>query len=292
MKPIFLLFILVNFLGLNLIEAKTIVHGHRGCRWVRPENTIAAMTEALRVGVDVLEMDLVITKDRIPVLSHEKVINKDICQYENGRPVTEAIPFISLTLKEVKKFDCGTKKNPKFPTQNPVPGEKIPTLEEVFQMVLKSKEPSAKKVEFNIETKIEADHPELSPTPEEFSKLVLEVIRKHNMKDRVILQSFDFRTLRAAHAEMPDLRIATLVEGFFSNIIKVAREEKPQIMSPDFSLLSAKKVAELHEMGVKVVPWTLNRESEWKNAISWGVDGIITDDPESLVKYLKENPAK
>lgn len=274
-------------LGTNLGESKMIVHGHRGSRAVKPENTLAAMAEALRVGADVLEMDLVITKDKIPVLSHERVINKDICQYEDGRPVKESIPFISLTLKEVKKFDCGTKKNLKFPKQIPVPGEKIPTLEEVFQLVQNSKEASAKKVEFNIETKIEVDHPDLSPPPEEFAKLVLEVIRKFNMKDRVILQSFDFRTLRAARAEMPDLRTSTLVEGFFSNVIKIAREEKPQFMSPDFSLLSAKKVSELQGMGVKVVPWTLNKESEWRNAVSWGVDGIITDDPEALIYYLK-----
>lgn len=286
------LFFLAIILGTNLVEGKMIVHGHRGARAIKPENTLAAMTEALRVGANVLEMDLVITKDKIPVLSHEKVINKDICQYEDGKPVTGQIPFISLTLKEVKKFDCGTKKNLKFPKQVPVPGEKIPTLEEVFQLVQKSKDASAKTVEFNIETKIEADHPDLSPAPEEFAKLVLEIIRKYNMKDRVILQSFDFRTLRAARAEMPDLRISTLVEGFFANIIKIAREEKPQFMSPDFSLLSAKKVVQLHEMGVKVVPWTLNKESEWRSAISWGVDGIITDDPEALIYYLKSNPVK
>ncbi|OQW51529.1 MAG: hypothetical protein A4S09_09875 [Proteobacteria bacterium SG_bin7] len=284
MKHVLCLFLI---LVLSSVEGKMIVHGHRGSRAVKPENTLAAMAEALRIGVDVLEMDLVVTRDRIPVLSHEKIVNKDICQYEDGRPVTENIPFISLTLKEVKKFDCGTKPNLKFPKQIPVPGEKIPTLEEVFQLVQKSKETSAKTVEFNIETKIEEDHPELSPPPEEFARLVLDIISKYDMKERVILQSFDFRTLRAARAKMPELRISTLVEGFFSNIVKIARQEKPQFMSPDFGLLSAKKVSELHNMGVKVVPWTLNKESEWRNAISWKVDGIITDDPEALLHYLK-----
>ncbi len=277
-----------SLIFMNVAEAKILVHGHRGCRAVRPENTLASMAEALRFGVDVLEMDIGITKDRVAILSHDKFINKDICQYEDGRAVTEKIPIFSLTLKEVKKFDCGSLRNPKFPKQVPAPKEKIPTLEEVFQLVIKSKEPVAKTVEFNIETKIEADTPELGPSPEEFSAIVIDVIKKYGMQERVILQSFDFRTLHAAKKTNPELRLATLVEGFFSNLIKVARAEKPAFMSPDFSLLNAKKVEELHALGVKVVPWTLNKESEWRDAIEWGVDGIITDDPEPLIAYLKK----
>lgn len=290
MKKLIFLVAIVLMVETNL-EAKIIVHGHRGCRAVRPENTLASMTEALRVGVHVLEMDIGITKDRVPVLSHDKFINKDICQYEDGRRVTSKIPIFSLTLKEVRTFDCGTLKNPKFPKQVPAPKEKIPTLEEVLQMVVKSKDAAAQTVEFNIETKIEADTPELAPSPEEFVTLIMNVIKKYKLENRVILQSFDFRTLRAARKTHPEVRVSTLVEGYFANVVKIARSEKPTVMSPDFSLLSAKKVEELHSLGVQVVPWTLNTESEWREAIAWGVDGIITDDPESLINYLKKNNA-
>lgn len=266
-----------------------VVHGHRGARAIKPENTIVAFEEALRLGVDVLEMDIGITKDRVAILSHDRFINQDICQYEDGKRVTEKIPIFSLTLKEVKKFDCGSIRNPKFPKQITSPKEKIPTLDEVFNYVKNSKWPVAAKVEFNIETKIEDDRSDLGPLPDEFAKIVIGVINKHGMLSRTILQSFDYRTLRVARKEVPTLRLSALVEGFFSNMIKVARVEKPDIVSPDFTLLSQSKVSELHKMGIQVVPWTLNAESEWRKAVEWGVDGIISDDPGALISFLVKN---
>ena len=156
MKKIMLAVLLSSVSALSALESvKYIdVHGHRGTRGTRPENTLASFREALRVGVDVLEMDMNVTKDGVVVISHEKSIGPDICLGPGGEKITQPVPIISLTLEELKKYDCGTIRNAKFPDQIPSPGEKIPTLAEVFELVKNSTEPAAAKVRFNIETKI------------------------------------------------------------------------------------------------------------------------------------------
>src|SRR6266481_59544 len=140
------------------------VHGHRGARAMRPENTIPAFEYAIAAGADVLELDMSVTRDNVVVVSHDPYLEPPIC---TGPAPRAAIR--QLTLAEVKQWDCGVKQNPAFPKQHTVPGTRIPALDEVFALAPKGK------FEFNIETKIFAEHPELTPPPEEFARLVLEV---------------------------------------------------------------------------------------------------------------------
>ncbi|MDZ4662236.1 MAG: glycerophosphodiester phosphodiesterase [Pseudomonadota bacterium] len=283
------LFIGGVFIWGGLAIAKIDVHGHRGARAVLPENTLVAFEEALDAGVDYLELDTGVTKDNVVVVTHDQYINSDICQYESGARVEKKIPIYSLTFEELKKFDCGSLKNKKFPMQSPKPGQKIPTLAEVFDLVQKSSKQQAKTVQFNIETKIEIENPGLAPTPEEFVRLVMSVVNKYGFGSRTVLQSFDFRTLKAVRGLEPTIRISALVEKNFPSLIKIAREVRPDFISPDQSLLTQKYVNELHKLNVKVAPWTVNKAEDWKKLISWGVDGIITDDPRELIAYLKNN---
>jgi len=132
------------------VTARIQVHGHRGAAGEMPENTLAAMKHAIKIGVDVLELDLAVTKDNHLVLSHDPYINKDLC-LKDGKEITQKIEIRKLSLKELSRFDCGSRRSPKFPTQKLVPGEKIPTLESLFKL---TKKLSAKNVLFNIETKI------------------------------------------------------------------------------------------------------------------------------------------
>src|SRR5580658_3438181 len=165
---------------------RILVHGHRGARARRPENTLPAFRYAIEQGVDVLELDVAVTKDNVAVVSHDPTINATIC----SGPKT-GIAIRTLTLAELKEYDCGAKQNPSFATQVPVPGTHMPALDEVFDLG------RGNTVEFNVETKISADNPEWTPGPEAFTQLVLDLIRKHGIEQRVILQSFDPRTLRA-----------------------------------------------------------------------------------------------
>ncbi|SFL58832.1 glycerophosphodiester phosphodiesterase [Nitrosomonas communis] len=266
------------------------VQGHRGARWMRPENTLPAFEYALQVGVDTLELDTLITKDDQVVVHHDPALNPNICLDPRGKKLTAQILIRSLTLKELKGYDCGSLVNPSFPQQIAQPKTPIPTLDEVFEMVEKSKLHTAKKVHFNIEIKSEETHPEYSPSPDKFVKLVLAVVKKHNLMNRVILQSFDLRTLKIARQLEPKLPLSILIEDRPAEagaLVKLMKAYQAQILSPNYEWLTAQDVAEIHEMEARVIPWTPNTKEDWQSIIKKGVDGIITDNPKKLLDFLK-----
>jgi glycerophosphoryl diester phosphodiesterase len=252
------------------------VHGHRGARAMRPENTIPAFQYAIGIGVDVLELDMAVTKDDVLVVSHDPTLLPKIC--EGPKP---GIAIHALTLAQLREYDCGKRKNPDFPRQQPVPGTRVPALDEVFALGKGSN------VEFNIETKIFIDKPELTPSPEEFVKLVLAEVRKHHLEKRVILQSFDFRTLHVMKKLAPEIRLAALYEGAPKSFVEIAAEAGAGIISPHYSLVTKDEVDAAHKAGLEVVPWTANTPADWDKLVDARVDAIISDDPAALIAYLK-----
>ena len=283
--------VLFSFIG-TFAEAGIDVHGHRGARARKPENTLPAFEYAIQVGADYLEMDMAVTKDDHIVISHEPHIVPLVCLAPGGKTITTPPLIHSLTLAEVKKFDCGTLKNPRFADQKPVPGTHIPTLEEVFALVRKSKLSWAKKIQFNIETKSYPDHPEYTVDPAKFARLAVDAFRKSGFLDRIVLQSFDYRTLREARKIETTLRLSALSENPKEDLVATARDLKPDFISPEWTMLNPLNVKELHDLGVKLAPWTVNQPDEWKKLIDLGTDAIITDDPASLIAYLKKNGSR
>lgn len=255
---------------------RILVHGHRGARARRPENTVPAFQYAIQQGVDVLELDVAVTKDNVAVVSHDPLINGTICT----GPKT-GIPIHTLTLAELHQYDCGAKRNPNFSTQVPVPGTHIPTLDEVFDLS------RGTKVWFNVETKIFADKPELTPGPEAFTQMILDLIRKHGIENRVILQSFDPRTLRVMKKLDPSIPRAALFETN-RDWPEVAREFEATLYSPEFHLVTKERVAQAHAAGLQVAPWTVDKPEDWQKMADAKVDAMITDDPASLIAWLKE----
>lgn len=274
--------------GLQQIAPGFEVQGHRGARALRPENTLPAFEYALRAGIDVLEMDMAVTRDNVIVISHDPRINPQICLGPGAAHITNAPLINDLTLAEVKKFDCGSLENPRFATQKTVPGTTIPTLDEVFEMIEKSPLPAAKTIQFNIETKIFPAHPEYTVSPEQFVSLALECFRKHNMMNRIILQSFDPRTLIEAKKLEPKLRIAALVDDKKTDMIALGRQLKAEIISPEWKLVTPGLVEQAHHDGMQVIPWAPNEVAQWDKLLDMKVDAIITDDPAGLLKHCKE----
>jgi|HubBroStandDraft_6_1064221.scaffolds.fasta_scaffold15686_5 glycerophosphoryl diester phosphodiesterase len=256
---------------------RILVHGHRGARAVRPENTIPAFQYAIEAGVDVLEMDVAVTKDNVLVISHDPHINPVICQGPHP-----GVAIRELTLAHLGEYDCGSLKNPHFPKQLPVPGTRIPTLDQVLALSANNS------VQFNIETKSFPDHPELTPTPDVFASMMLEAIRKHKLESRCIVQSFDFRTLRAMKRLAPEIRLAALWEGAPRPFVDIASEAEAGIISPDFHLVTPEQVKAAHAAKLEVVPWTADSPEDWQKLIDAGVDAIITDDPAALIAYMKQ----
>jgi glycerophosphoryl diester phosphodiesterase len=253
------------------------VHGHRGARAMRPENTLPAFEYAIAQGVDALELDMAVTRDNVVVVSHDPMLESPVCTGPR-----EKVTIHTLTLNEVRQWDCGAKQNPAFPKQQAIPGTRMPTLDQVFDLAPRGK------FLFNIETKSFPDHPELSPAPDEFVRLVLAVVRKHHLEKRVILQSFDWRTLHAMKKQAPEVALAALWEGEAKDFVEIGRESGADVVSPAFKLVTAEQVKAAHAAGLKVLPWTVNRPEDWTRMIAAGVDGIITDDPATLIAWLKK----
>lgn len=270
----------VMLLGsLMLAEAapKILVHGHRGARAERPENTLAAFEYAIKAGADFLELDLAVTKDGVLVVSHDPQLNPKICKAPEGETAIH-----KLTLAQVRQWDCGTLKNPEFPNQQPVPGQKIPTFDEVLALS------SQGKFSYNIEMKSDPKKPELSVEPAEFAKMVAAAIHKHKLENRVVVQSFDFRTLVELRKIAPKIRISALYSGLPKSFTEISKEgANAEIVAPHYLLVTEARVKEAHAAGLQVVPWTANKPEIWDSLIAAGVDAIITDDPAALIEHLK-----
>ncbi|MBI4906755.1 MAG: glycerophosphodiester phosphodiesterase [Acidobacteria bacterium] len=269
----FLTGILMTTLAAESIQ----VHGHRGARAVRPENTLPAFEYAITIGVDVIELDMAVTRDNVVVVSHDARMNPAFCTGPSGTRVIR-----EMTLAELRRWDCGAKGNPAYPKQQSVPGTRVPTIDEVFALAPRGE------FHFNIETKITPKNPELTLSPEEFVRLVAEAIERHKLASRVVLQSFDFRTLHAMKKRMPNLRLSALIDASVAkDFVATAREAGAGIISPHLTIVTPDQVAKAHAAGLQVVPWTANTPSEWEKLAAAKVDAIISDDPAALIHWLK-----
>ena len=278
----------IYVLTLAALQVKaTEVHGHRGARAVLPENTIPAIEYALKVGVDVIELDTGVTRDGHVVVYHDQKINSEICQHKNGDPIKRDLWIHTLLLTEIKSIDCGSKVNPRFSEQTLAPGAEIPTLAEVFRFVESSNTDRAATVKFNIETKSNAEKPFAQPVPDVFVDKVIDLIESCDLVDRTIIQSFDLRTLKAAYRRNKKIDRAALYYQDLEDWVTPTREVNGNIVSPHFSRLTQSEVEHIHRHGMKVIPWTANSISDWNHLINLGVDGIITDNPKPLIELLK-----
>ena len=273
------LLVLLPLLAQATDPPKILVHGHRGARARLPENTLPAFEYAIQQGVDALEMDMAVTKDNVIVISHDPILHGPVCTLAGK----DMAVIHQLTLAEVRQWDCGAVQNPRFPTQKTVPGTRMPTLDDVFQLSGRGS------FYYNIETKSFPDHPELTPAPEDFAKLVLDKIRKYKLEKRIILQSFDFRTLVAMRKLAPEIRLSALTEKDPRDFAAIVKEAgNAEIISPEYHLVTSAKVAAAHAAGLQVVPWTADTPQDWDKLVEAKVDAIISDDPAELIAHLKK----
>jgi glycerophosphoryl diester phosphodiesterase len=258
------------------------VHGHRGARTVLPENTLPGFEYAIAQGVDWIEIDLWVTKDNVVVVAHDPAINEKHCT----GPKDAGKVIRKMTLSELKRWDCGTPANPDYPRQKAVPGTRIPTFEEVLALAPKGK------FRFNVEIKSNPQRPELAPPLDEYARLVVDAIRKHKLKDRVMIQSFDWRVLHETEKLAPELPRSALFptsrQDAGRDFVDVAKEANVKMVSVQYDTVTAEKVKKAHDAGLRVIAWTANSQDVWDRLVEAKVDEIITDDPAGLIGYLKE----
>ena len=267
------------------------IHGHRGCRGLRPENTLPAFLHALELGVDVIELDVVISADSQVVVSHESWFNPLICLDPNGQaiPPNEARMhnLFRLDYATIRQYDCGLRQHPGFPNQVSLPCHK-PLLGEVFNMLETSvRQLGRSPVCYSIEIKSHPDGDNLyHPTPDVFLALVLAELRLAGVLARTTLLCFDQRILQMAHHQAPDLATCLLVEDqrpWATSINELGFV--PTTFGPDFTSVTALAVQALRNEfpGLRLVPWTVNATSDIHAMIDLGVEGITTDYPNRAI---------
>jgi glycerophosphoryl diester phosphodiesterase len=269
------------------------VQGHRGARARLPENTMAGFEHALAVGADVIELDVLVTRDDQVVVAHDPVVNSKLCRGVDGAPVKEPRPIRALSLAELQRYDCGSVRHPDFPHQAPAPGARIPTLAQALALIKGFERRGGAPARVNVELKSVPAHPEWTPPPRPYVELVRSVIRAADMVGRVSLQSFDHDLLAEARAQDPAVVLAALIYKtrlHGPDLVDYLRRRGFGIYSPHHQWITAADVQRLHAAGVRVIPWTVNEPDDWRRVIAAGVDGIITDDPAALLRHLEVSP--
>ncbi|MBB4397553.1 glycerophosphoryl diester phosphodiesterase [Bradyrhizobium sp. ERR14] len=290
------------------------IEAHRGGRALLPENTLPAFANALSMGVDTLELDVGVTADGEVVVSHERGLNPDLARGVGGTYIAPpGTPLVKLRLDEVRTYDVG-KIRPdsayakQFPDQRALPGTHIPTLSELFALVRKS---GNSHVRFNIETKIDPNRPDETLDPQAFVTKLLGLIETETFSDRVMIQSFDWRTLQLVQQQAPKIPTVYLTlqrgtgqtvaldkatnwtAGFSpadhgSSLPRTIKAAGGTIWSPNFGDVTAALIAEAHGLGLRVVVWTVNKREDMTRMMELGVDGIISDRPDLLREVAGE----
>ncbi|MFD0792751.1 glycerophosphodiester phosphodiesterase [Mucilaginibacter litoreus] len=282
--------LLVSLAGISEISCaqKTFdKQGHRGGRGLMPENTIAAMKKAVDLGVT-LEMDISFTKEKLPIVSHDQYINPKFSLKANGDTLTFAeakkARLYDLTYQQIESYDVGSKFYPQFPQQKKIPAH-IPLLSALIDSVeAYARQRGLPPPHYNIETKTSPKGDNIEhPAPQEFVDRLIDVLEKQGILKRVIIQSFDSRTLEIVHHAYPDVPTAWLVSNKKTlNQNLAALTFTPSIYSPEHSMVTSEDIITCHKRGIKVIPWTVNDPQKIQDLKTLGVDGIISDYPDRL----------
>jgi len=261
--------------------------GHRGCRGLMPENTIPAMLKAIDLGVTTLEMDIVFTKDKVAILSHEPFFNHEITTKPDGTFIEEKeerkFKIYQLSFEETQRYDVGLKPHSRFAQQQKTKATK-PSLASLIDSVENYLAANhLAKVFYNIETKTNPLTDNIfHPAPEAFVDLLMEVIKSKGIENRVIIQSFDFRTLQILHKKYPAIKTAMLIEDYDKRTLEAQLTSlgfTPTIYSPAHQLVDKSLVDACHAKHIKIIPWTVNDTKTISQLKQLGVDGIISDYP-------------
>jgi len=291
------------------------VQGHRGARGLWPENTLAAFAGALELGVSAVELDCGMTRDGVLVVTHDPDLNPDLTRAADGRFLAATGPRIfDLTYPELQSYDVGRLKPgsayaARFPEQQPVDGERIPRLADVLALV---RSRGSGRVRVGLEVKTFADQPQLTAAPEVFAQALHGIVEATATLALVSFMAFDWRVLAAVQRLMPQAATVALTEQqapgdtvgigaprpspwlggleparFGNSVVRLVKATGAGTWGPDYQDLNAQRIAEAHEAGLRVVPWTVNATADMERLLALGVDGMTSDRPDVLRVLLQ-----
>ena len=288
------------------------VVGHRGARGILPENSIVGFDFALSIGVDLLEFDVLLTADDVPVITHNHELDGAAVRGPDGKFLNGERPRVaSLRMKDVARFDIGrldgtTEYGRRFPDQAQLDGIKVPRLTELLQLV---SQPDYANACLMLELKSDPDLAHDSKARTKFVSIVCEEVRAAGLMDRTLLHSFDWTLLAECRRQAPDMPISFLTQlhecpndiGEDSAILVTPDLDRPDISVPDevsraggslwcpyFSELTADDLARARELDLCVAVWTVNETADIDAMIDLGVDAIVTDYPGRVQRRLSD----
>ncbi len=284
----------INTLNINrffkfkkLNQTNFLVIGHRGARGLAPENTIASFEKAIELEVDAIELDVVISKDKKVVVSHEAWMNHEICLKENGKRISHEEEklhnLFQMDYSKIKKYNCGSLKHPSFDDQETEETYK-PLLKDALQMIEFVSKIHEQDVACTIEIKSDSSTDHIfHPPPQEFVELVINSISGFP-KEKINLRSFDYRVLKEIKSRYPEYSTCLI-----SDTGKLQEELNllgytPEIYSPNFKVLTKSLIKKCKKKKMQVLPWTVNEFEELREILLLGVDGVITDYPNKAIR--------
>lgn len=279
-----------------------------------PENSLAAFAHALDAGVDRIEIDINLSADDALLVVHDEATNPDIVRDEDGRWIDTRLPWRSLTLDAVRRFDIGRLRPAsgyaaRFPAQRSVDGSKIPLLDDVADLIEKRGRGA-----INIEIKCAPNAPPPRPGIEHFAEVVVAAIHRRDLCARVTVQSFNWSVVQSVRALAPALVTGCLSSerADFDTIGRSARAPSPwtaglrvddfdgsvpamvaamgvHYWAGDHRDLGEESIGAAHALGLQAHAWTVNDPDDMRRLISWGIDSIISDYPDILVAVCRNN---
>jgi len=227
--------------------------GHRGAAGTYPENTMVSFMACEKLGADGIELDVHLTKDGEIVVIHDETINRTT----NGKGFVK-----DYTLAEIKQFDASYKFKGQF--SNCV----IPTLREVFEW--------AKGNTFSINVELKNDKIEYHGLEER----VINLIRSFEMENRIVLSSFNHKSMLKFYLMAPDIETAVLYNKRKKEPWKIAEEYRAKAIHPNYRIITDEQIKQTLDKNIAVRPYTVNDPSVMKRLIKDNCTAIITDYPE------------
>ena len=274
------------------------VEAHRGGMGLYPEETLPAMLNAVKLGVNTLEMDLCVTQDKKVVLSHDRYFHPRYSSHPDGTPVVSGEPktwLYEMPYSEVEKWDVGNRFNPSWPEKHCMPLCKPLAGEVISAVEAWTKENGHYAMNYDIEIKSDPDYDGAVegvnwPEYHEFTDLCMEVLEGAGLGDRLMIQCFDERVLNYIHEKYPGHTLAYLVEGYETDFDEYMGKLDfvPEWLSAPHENVDADLVAKARALGMKVNTWTVDDPDEMRRLIDLGVDAIISNYPDRLLKVVKE----
>jgi glycerophosphoryl diester phosphodiesterase len=278
--------------GITLTRVE--IQGHRGARGLWSENTLPGFARTIELGVDVLEFDVGLTADGVPVLHHDQALHPEtVADTEPCRPDDPGFPYVGrpireLTLAQIKTVDAGVPHQRFAATQTALPGAQVPTLAELCELVVPSD------VQLALDMKVDPSWPEI----ETIMTATVKVLETYGLVERSRLLGFDWRVLEVARDLLPGGERVALVEPESldaswlaghdpsGGVVAAAVAAGATMLSPKRQMVTPELVAAAHARDLEVAVWTVNDPVEMARHIAFGVDAIITDYPDRLRSLL------